>query len=81
MRHLKGMRPRTSTIVLTVLFLAVLAMYFLVRPVPVPPVAAQPAPSPVARPGGRSSARPSGWRPAVPQRARDGLRAGVRSAS
>jgi hypothetical protein len=29
-------RPRTSTIVLTVLFLGVLALYFLVRPTPVP---------------------------------------------
>jgi cytoskeletal protein RodZ len=34
-RHLMSKRPRTSTIVLAVVFLGVLALYILVRPVPV----------------------------------------------
>ena len=33
-------RPRTSTIVISALFLAVLALYILVRPVPAPAGAA-----------------------------------------
>ena len=48
MRRLESMRPRTSTIVLAGLFLAVLALYILVRPAPAPAGAAQPAPGPAS---------------------------------
>ena len=45
MRRLMGRRPRTSTVVLAVLFLAVLALYLLVRPAAAPAAAAQQAPA------------------------------------
>ena len=41
--RLLAMRPRTSTIVLTVAFLAVFALYILVRPTPASVAAPQPA--------------------------------------
>ena len=47
MKRLESMgihRPRTSTIVLTVLFLAVLVLYYLVRPASAPVGTTQPAP-------------------------------------
>lgn len=59
-------RPRTSSIVLTAVFLGVLALYFLVRPASAP--GAQPtgtqtpvpsAPSPARSPGPARSPRPS----------------------
>ena len=50
MRGLKSMRPRISTIVLAVVFLAVLALYFLVRPVSAPAGATQPASGPASTP-------------------------------
>jgi hypothetical protein len=70
-RHLVSKRPRTSTIVLAVAFLGVLALYILVRPVPVT-AADQPtgtrtsgssptpsASSPARSPGPSRSPRPS----------------------
>lgn len=53
-RRLLAMRPRTSTIVLTVAFLAVFALYLLVRPTPASVAAPQPTvsstPTPVPAP-------------------------------
>jgi hypothetical protein len=52
-------RPRTSTLVLTGLFLAVLALYFWVRPVPVATSPARPALQPASVPSATLSPRPS----------------------
>ena len=58
--RLLAMRPRTSTIVLTVAFLAVFALYILVRPTPASVAAPQPAvsstPTPVPTPSTSSPA-------------------------
>ena len=73
MRHFTTKRPRTSTIALTVLFLAVLVLYYLVRPVPAAqvtgpqptysptqvPSTAPPAPTPTRSPSPSRSPHPS----------------------
>lgn len=48
-------RPRTSTLIISGLFLAILALYILVRPVPVPAATVQPAVTPSATPTGTPS--------------------------
>jgi hypothetical protein len=53
---MRGRRPRTSTIVLTGLFLAVLALYILVRPVPPAAGEAGSAASPASPPSPAPSA-------------------------
>jgi hypothetical protein len=63
-------RPRTSTLIISGLFLAILALYILVRPVPVPAAQVQPgatqsstpavSPSPSRSPSVSPSATPSG---------------------
>jgi len=58
-------RPRTSTVVLTGLFLAVLALYILVRPVPAPAASPGPAASPASTASPARSA-PSPTRSASP---------------
>lgn len=47
---MKGRRPRTSTLIISGLFLAVLALYILVRPIPVPAATVQPAVTPSSTP-------------------------------